>query len=168
MTISNNSTRVKGDQAFSIIVNADSKRKTTVSTTATVVEGVLTFPSKKEDWEIIELSYKAKSGENRTFPAVVCKDSADNEHAIALSAFVEKQPVVGIQGEIIPTDNICPIGSTYTEIWNTLQRIIVDDNNAIAIHRTKGKRNNFYGRYEYFEVVEIPTTTTTTKARTRK
>lgn len=161
MTITNKFTREKGETVFTILASADARRKNIVSTTATVTEGILKFPAKKGDWEIIELSYKARSGEERTYPAVICKDSANNEHAIALSAFVEKQPIVGIQGEITNTDNICPLNSTYSEIWTTLQHIVIDDKNAIVIHRTKGKRNNFYGRYEYFEVVENNSVTKT-------
>lgn len=165
MTVTNNSTREKGAKALAIIVASDAKRKNLVSTTANVAEGVLTFPNNKDDWEIIEIPYKTRGGEERTFPAVVCRDSANNEHAIALSAFVEKMPVIGVQGEVISTDNLCRLGSTYTEVWNTLQRIIVDDKNAIVMLRTKGKRNNFYGYYEYFEVQEVEKPKATAKKK---
>lgn len=149
MTITEKTNRVKGEKVLTFLQSKDSVRKNIVSTTKGVAVGTLTFPNKKEDWNIVEIPYTYKT-ENRSFPAVVCKDITGTEHAIALSAFREKQPIVEPNGNILNTDNLTDVDASYVEIWECLQKLVFDEKKQIKIGRVKGKRSNFYGNYEYF------------------
>lgn len=141
-----NSTNIqKGAAVKSYLDKKDTQIKSMRSTTASVAEGVLKFPSKKTDWEIAVLTWTGRDGNVRDYPAVICKDSAGEEHAIALSAFREKDEVTTLDGTIVRCPNLTQFDADYNTIWSTLQSA-----KEIVLHRIVGRRNGRKGRYEYF------------------
>jgi hypothetical protein len=140
-----NSTNIqKGAAVKSYLDKKDTQIKSMRSTTAGVAEGAITFPKKKEDWEIAVLTWTGRDGNVRDYPAVICKDSEGTEHAIALSAFRAKDEIV-TNDAIIQCPNLNEFDADYNTIWNTLQAA-----KEITLHRVVGRRNNRKGRYEYF------------------
>jgi len=140
-----NSTNIqKGAAVKNYLDRKDAQIKSMRSTTAGVAEGVLTFPEKKEDWEIAVLTWTGRDGNVRDYPAVVCKDSEGTEHAIALSAFRAKDEIV-TNDNTIQCPNLNEFDADYNTIWNTLQSA-----KKITLHRVVGRRNGRKGRYEFF------------------
>lgn len=140
-----NSTNIqKGAAVKSYLDKKDTLLKSMRSTTAGVAEGVLTFPEKKDDWEIAVLTWTGRDGNVRDYPAVICKDSEGTEHAIALSAFRAKDEII-TNDVTIQCPNLTEFDADYNTIWNTLQSA-----KEIVLHRVVGRRNNRKGRYEFF------------------
>ena len=141
-----NKNGVKKGAEVSVYLNQkDSQIKSMKATTAGVAEGLLTFPSRKSDWEIIPMSWTGRDGKVRDYPAVICKDADGEEQAIALSAFRAKDEVVTLDGTTIQCPNLTEFDADYSEIWRTLQAA-----NKITLHRIVGRRNGRKGRYEFF------------------
>lgn len=144
MKLENKNGVKKGAEVKSYLDKKDTQIKSMRSTTAGVAEGVLKFPSKKTDWEIAVLTWTGRDGNVRDYPAVICKDSVNEEHAIALSAFRAKDDII-TNDATIQCPNICEFDADYNTIWATLQAA-----KEITLHRVVGRRNNRKGRYEYF------------------
>lgn len=134
----------KGASVKNYLERKDTQIKSMRSTTAGVAEGVLKFPTKKADWEIAVLTWTGRDGNVRDYPAVICKDSEGEEHAIALSAFRAKDDIVTNDG-VTQCPNLCEFDADYQTIWDTLQGA-----GEITLHRVVGHRNNRKGRYEFF------------------
>lgn len=134
----------KGASVKSYLDIKDAQIKSMKSTTAGVAEGALTFPSKKTDWEISIKTWVGRDGNSREYPCVICKDSNNEEHEIALSAFRAKDEIV-TNDMTIQCPNLCEFDADYNTIWNTLQAA-----KKIMLHRVVGRRNNRKGRYEFF------------------
>lgn len=145
MKLQNRNGIKKGAEVAVYLNSKDAQIKSMSSTTAGVAEGVLTFPTKKQDWEIVVLTWTGRDGRPHDYPAVICKDSANEEHAIALSAFREKDEIVTLDGNTIRCPNLCEFDADYNTVWNTLQAA-----KKITLHRVVGRRNNRKGRYEFF------------------
>lgn len=141
-TISANA--LKGQQALTYIAEKNNALTERKATTADVAVGDLDFPAKKADWEVIAREWVGRDGKTRDYPCVGCKDSAGDEHWIALSAFRAKEPIVTAT-ETIQCDNLCEFDADYQTIWNDLQSA-----KKVTIHRAVGKRDGRKGRYEYF------------------
>lgn len=144
MKLENRNGVKKGAEVATYLSKKDAQIKSMRSTTAGVAEGVLTFPKKKNDWEIAVLTWTGRDGNVRDYPAVICKDSEGTEHAIALSAFRAKDEII-TNDVTIQCPNLCEFDADYNTIWNTLQAA-----NKITLYRVVGRRNNRKGRYEYF------------------
>ena len=134
----------KGASVKSYLDTKDAQIKSMKSTTAGVAEGALTFPSKKADWEISVKTWVGRDGNSREYPCVICKDSNNEEHEIALSAFRAKDEIV-TNDMTIQCPNLCEFDADYNTIWSSLQ-----DAKKITLHRVVGRRNNRKGRYEFF------------------
>lgn len=134
----------KGASVKNYLERKDAQIKSMKSTTASVAEGVLTFPKKPNDWEIAVLTWTGRDGNVRDYPAVICKDSAGDEHAIALSAFRAKDEIV-TNDATIQCPNLCEFDADYNTIWSTLQAA-----KEITLYRVVGRRNGRKGRYEFF------------------
>lgn len=145
MKLSNKNGAKKGAEVTVYLNQKDSQIKSMKATTAGVAEGLLTFPNKKADWEIIALTWTGRDGKVRDYPAVICTDSAGEEHAIALSAFRAKDEVVTLDGTTIQCPNLCEFDAEYSVIWSALQSA-----RNITLHRIVGRRNGRKGRYEFF------------------
>lgn len=145
MKLENRNGVKKGAEVATYLSKKDAQVKSMRSTTSGVAEGVLTFPSKKADWEIAVLTWVGRDGNTRDYPAVICKDANNEEHAIALSAFREKDEIIALDGTTIKCANICEFDADYGIVWNTLQSA-----KEITLHRVVGRRNGRKGRYEYF------------------
>lgn len=145
MKLQNKNGVKKGAEVSVYLNQKDSQIKSMKATTAGVAEGELKFPSRKSDWEIIPMSWTGRDGKVRDYPAVVCKDSAGEEHGIALSAFRAKDEIQGLDGTTIQCPNLCEFDAEYSVIWNALQSA-----NKITLHRIVGRRNGRKGRYEFF------------------
>ena len=141
----NNAQIKKGASVKSYLDTKDAQIKSMKSTTAGVAEGALTFPKKKEDWEIVVLTWTGRDGNVRDYPAILCKDSTGEEQAIALSAFRAKDEIIAADGSTIQCPNLCEFDADYNTIWSTLQGA-----KEVTLHRVVGRRNNRKGRYEYF------------------
>lgn len=135
----------KGASVVTYLAKKDAIVKSMRSTTAGVAEGVLNFPTKKDDWEISIKTFVGRDGNTRDYPCVICKDSAGDEHEIALNAFRAKDEISAADGTIIQCPNLCEFDADYQTIWNTLQSA-----KEITLHRVVGRRNNRKGRYEFF------------------
>lgn len=135
----------KGASVKTYLERKDAQIKSMRSTTAGVAEGILTFPKKPQDWEIAVLTWTGRDGNVRDYPAILCKDSAGEEQAIALSAFRAKDEIIAADGSTILCPNLCEFDADYSTVWNTLQSA-----KEITLHRVVGRRNNRKGRYEYF------------------
>ena len=145
MKLQNKNGVKKGAEVSVYLQQKDSQIKSMKATTAGVAEGELKFPSRKSDWEIIPMSWVGRDGKTRDYPAVVCKDSAGEEHGIAFSAFRAKDEIQGLDGSTIQCPNLCEFDADYATIWSTLQAA-----NKITLHRIVGRRNGRKGRYEFF------------------
>lgn len=135
----------KGASVKTYLDTKDAQIKSMKSTTAGVAEGALTFPSKKTDWEISIRTWIGRDGNPREYPCVICKDSNDDEHEIALGAFRAKDEIIAADGSTIQCPNLCEFDADYNTIWNTLQSA-----KKITLYRVVGRRNGRKGRYEYF------------------
>lgn len=135
----------KGAEVAIYLQQKDSQINSMRATTAGLSEGVLKFPNKKSDWEIIALTWTGRDGKVRDYPAVVCKDSKGEEHAVALSAFRSKDEIISLDGMTIQCPNLCEFDADYNTIWNALQSA-----KEITLHRIVGRRNGRKGRYEFF------------------
>lgn len=145
MKLENRNGVKKGAEVATYLSKKDAQIKSMRSTTAGVAEGVLTFPSKKADWEISVQTWTGRDGNVRDYPCVICKDANNEEHAIALSAFRAKDEIIASDGSTIQCPNLCEFDADYQTIWNTLQAA-----KKITLYRVVGRRNNRKGRYEYF------------------
>lgn len=134
----------KGASVKTYLDTKDAQIKSMKSTTAGVAEGALTFPSKKADWEISVKTWVGRDGNSREYPCVICKDSNNEEHEIALSAFRAKDEIV-TNDMTIQCPNLCEFDADYNTIWSSLQ-----DAKKVTLHRVVGRRNNRKGRYEFF------------------
>lgn len=141
----NNAQIKKGASVKSYLDTKDAQIKSMKSTTAGVAEGALVFPKKKEDWEIAVLTWTGRDGNTRDYPAILCKDSAGEEQAIALSAFRAKDEIIAADGTTIQCSNLCEFDADYNTIWSTLQGA-----KEVTLHRVVGRRNGRKGRYEFF------------------
>lgn len=137
-----------GSAAMVYLQQKDAQIKTTRSTTAGVSEGKLTFPADVEKWEIYTATYVGRDGNTRDYPCVICTDANNEEHAIALTAFREKDPIVALDGKNIDCKNLCEFDADYMTIWETLKK----NKDNIILNRVVGRRNNYKGRYEYFTI----------------
>ena len=145
MKLENRNSVLKGASVKTYLDKKDVQIKSMRSTTASVAEGALTFPSKKNDWEISVQQWIGRDGNTRDYPCVICKDSSGEEHAIALSAFRAKDEIIAADGTTIQCPNLCEFDADYNTIWSTLQAA-----KKITLYRIVGRRNNRKGRYEYF------------------
>lgn len=146
MKITNKTGVKSGSAALVFLQQKDAQVKTTRSTTAGVAEGKLTFPANEDEWEIYPATYVGRDGNTREYPCIVCKDSKGDEHAIALTAFREKDPIVGLDNRTIECKNLCEFDADYLTIWEALKK----NKDNITLNRVVGRRNNYKGRYEYF------------------
>lgn len=145
MKLENRNSIKKGAEVATYLDKKDAQIKSMHSTTAGVAEGVLTFPKKKEDWEISVQEWVGRDGNVRDYPCVICKDSANEEQAIALSAFRAKDEIIAADGSTIQCPNLCEFDADYNTIWSKLQSA-----KKITLYRVVGRRNGRKGRYEYF------------------
>lgn len=145
MKLSNKNGAKKGAEVLSYLQNKDSQVKTMKATTAGVAEGEIKFPQKKEDWTIVPVPWVGRDGRTRDYPAIVCTDSAGQEHGIALSAFRAKDEVQTSDGTTIVCNNLTEFDADYATIWGALQSA-----NKVILHRIVGRRNGRKGRYEFF------------------
>lgn len=145
MKLQNKNGVKKGAEVTVYLNQKDSQIKSMRATTAGVAEGLLTFPTKKSDWEIVPVPWTGRDGKVRDYPAVICTDSSGEEQAIALSAFRAKDEVVALDGTTIICQNLAEFDADYSEIWKTLQAA-----NKVVLHRVVGRRNGRKGRYEFF------------------
>ena len=145
MKLENRNSIKKGAEVATYLSKKDAQIKSMRSTTAGVAEGVLTFPSKKTDWEISVQIWTGRDGNVRDYPCIICKDSEGTEHAIALSAFRAKDEIIASDGTTIQCPNLCEFDADYNTIWSTLQAA-----KKITLYRVVGRRNNRKGRYEFF------------------
>jgi len=139
-----NATALKGQKALTYIAEKNNALTERRATTADVAIGLLTFPKKKEDWEVIAREWTGRDGVKRDYPCVGCKDANGDDHWIALSAFREKEPIVTPEATI-QCDNLCEFDTDYQGVWEALQSA-----KSITLHRAVGKRDGRKGRYEYF------------------
>lgn len=145
MKLSNKNGAKKGADVLSYLQSKDDQVKTLKATTSGVAEGEIKFPKKKEDWTIVPVPWVGRDGRTRDYPAIVCTDSAGQEHGIALSAFRAKDEIVSLDGTTIICQNLAEFDADYMQIWSALQAA-----NKITLHRIVGRRNGRKGRYEYF------------------
>lgn len=148
MKITSKSGVKTGAAALVYIQQKDAQIKTTRSTTASVAEGKLNFPKDVEKWEIYVATYVGRDGNTREYPCVVCNDAKGEEHAIALTAFREKDPIIGLDNKTIECKNLTEFDADYQTIWNSLK----ENKDKITLNRVVGRRNNYKGRYEYFTI----------------
>lgn len=145
MKLENRNSIKKGAEVATYLSKKDAQIKSMRSTTAGVAEGVLVFPKKPTDWEISVQTWTGRDGNVRDYPCVICKDSAGDEQAIALSAFRAKDEIIAADGSTIQCPNICEFDADYNTIWNTLQGA-----KEVILYRVVGRRNGRKGRYEFF------------------
>lgn len=137
-------TTLNGVEAKTKLQIADERIKNNRSTTADVAEGELTFDT-KANAKIAFIPFIGRNGKTYDFPAIGCKDSAGEEHWIALSAFRAKDEIIALDGSAILCPNLVGVEVGYLAIFDfifTCRKII--------LHRMVGCRNGRKGRYEYF------------------